>query len=247
VEELSKEIFVRSDDPQTPKFTLTMTGGVLMDVRATPSSVVMRDIEFGEPGVATFELSLRDPSGIEIESIALEDAGLFTLRRLSAESEHPARYEVRFPGMKRFGVARARVVVKSSSPETPELVIPVLAAVIPELRYPKTVSFAGRDGKPKPQQIRLSARKGAPPTITEVEDVDGLLELKILESQGGVARIQALVKEVARAGLSSAELGAAHTLIVHTNRRHESRIEITYTLGAATRSATRSASAVTAG
>lgn len=223
--EITKNIVVHSNDPDQPRFTLTMKGTLLVDVMAQPNAVNIRDLAPGKPGTDTFSLQHSEGSTAEILSVEVEDEDNFSLREIETEPEAIATYEVRFKGRKELGVSSTRVVVKTSGENTPELTIPVRASVALNLRYAKQFRFTRRDGKLLDRTIRISSRRGDAPKISKVEDPDGLLDIEVLEAQGPMASIRMRVLEDQ---LVAIDVGTPHTLIVHTNDRDEPKIELEY-------------------
>lgn len=222
-----KRITVISDDPDTPRFALTMKGKLVLDVKATPPNLIFRDVGPKQSASLTFELELRDPKAHAIESVIVEDEELFSIERLSPAGENPARYELSYAGRKTVGRDRSTVRVETSSPDLPELTLPVTATVSSDLRYSKRVHFMRKNGVLLGQTIRITNRKGDAPKIEKVEDPDGLLELEILPAKGAQAQIEAHVNEDELAKLEDAPR-ARHELIVHTDHEVESRIELEY-------------------
>ncbi len=225
-----------SDDPKTPKFSLTMKGTLLVDVRAEPPSVVLRDLEQGKPATASVELKLREGADLAIESVAIGlvgegDEGLFAVRPLGELVDNTARYEIEFRGASTPGNYRSALRIKTNSPHTPDLQVPVRAVIPSELRYSKFLSFQKRGEAYAARTLRITARKGKAPTIKKVEDPDGLLEIEIEPRKvDEVATLRAKLKESAVAALDEEARGARHPLIVHTDHRSESRLEVSYVI-----------------
>jgi hypothetical protein len=224
---IEKRIVVHSNDPQQPEFALTMRGHLLVDLVAQPTFVHIRDLTRNEAGTGTFELQLMDTSKAEIQSVTLEDEKNFSLKKIEADSDADATYEVRFRGAKEVGTATTRVVVKTNGEYTPELFIPVRANVSLNLRYQKNIRFIRRKGGIQERTFRISALRGDAPKIKKVEDPDGLLEIEVLESQGPMANIRMRVLEDE---LPADDDGKSHPLILRTSDRDEPRIELEYSV-----------------
>ncbi|MCB9718899.1 MAG: hypothetical protein H6712_33960 [Myxococcales bacterium] len=223
--EITKDIIVLSNDPEQPRFTLTMKGTLLVDMIAQPVTVGLHDLPPGEAGTETFSLRPTEGSTATIESVRVEDATLFSLREIEAEAGALATYELRFAGRKEVGVSATHIVVETTGANTPELVIPVRASVATNLRYPRQFGFSWRDGELLERTIGISTRRGDAPAIEEIEDPDGLLEIEVLEPRGPTTSIRMRVRADQRA---KAEPGVRHTMIVHTNDPDEPRLELEY-------------------
>lgn len=232
-EEIIKRIIVVSDDPKQPRFTLTMKGKLLVDVKADPDNISLPEIEPGEPATMTFTVKVTDPANTKIESVVVEDQENFQLRPLEPEADGQLRYELRFRGSKTVGNFGTRVEVNTTAPNTPRLNIPVRASVVSNLRYGKRLTFTRRGEGFHSPNIRISTRDGVPPKISKVEDPDGLLTLEILEPVGGTVTIKANVDRSKYDALAEDKRKRSHKLTVHTNDRHEPKLEITYTIAGA--------------
>ncbi len=229
-----------SDDPKTPKFSLTLKGTLLVDVRAEPQSVFLRDVALGESATASVEIKLREGAELAIESAALSspvegDAKLFALRPLGDADGAAARYEIEFKGAPKPGNFRSALVIKTNSPHMPELQVPVRAIIPSDLRYSKFLSFNKRGDAYATKTLRITARSGKAPKIKKVEDPDGLLEVELVETKKleDVATLRATLKAEAVEALDEKARAARHPLVVHTDHRTEPRLEVSYIIRSA--------------
>jgi hypothetical protein len=232
-EDIAKKIIVRTNDPKQPRFTLTMQGKLLVDARANPGNLSLKDIKPGEAATVNFSVQITDPSKTTITSVVVEDQDNFEVRPLEPEADGQPRYELRFRGSKTVGSFGTRIEVTTTGAHTPQLNIPVRAVVASNLRYSKRVHFAQRDGAWVERQIRISAHDGTTPKIGKIEDPDGLLVLEMLEPNGATVTIEARVDEAKASALAETERGKSRILTIHTNDPDEPRVAITYTLGGA--------------
>lgn len=228
--EITKNIIVLSNDPEQPRFTLTMKGSLLVDVIAQPVTLMLRDLAPGKPGTETFSLLRTDGSTATVESIRIEDTDLFSIRKLETAPGALATYEVGFEGLEEVGARTTSIIVATTGENTPELKIPVHASVAFNLRYPKRFGFTRRDGKLLEQTVRITTRHGDAPKIGKVEDPDGLLDIEVLEPEGPTTSIRVRVREDER---TKQDAGVPHTLIVHTDDPDEPRLELEYRVSAA--------------
>jgi hypothetical protein len=232
-EDILKRIVVVSNDPKQPRFTLTMKGKLLVDVRVEPGSLNIANIPPGEPGTLEFSVTIRDPSTTEIESVKVEDQDNFELRPLEvadATDTKPAqlRYELRFRGSKTVGNFGSRVEIRTTGPNTPQLNIPIRASVVSNLRYSKRLHFSVREQVFATRQIRISTRDGVPVKIKKIVDSADLLVLDVRDPTGGTVVIDARIDEAKFNALPEHERGKPGTLTIHTNDPDEPRVEITY-------------------
>lgn len=232
-EDILKRIVVVSNDPKQPRFTLTIQGKLLVDLRAEPRHLNMPEIKPGEPASVSFTLKISNPETTTIESVAVEDRDNFELRPLEPEADGQPRYQLHFRGSKKIGNYGTRVEVNSTSAHTPRLNIPVRAAVVSNLRYSKRLHFTRRDQGFYSPHLRISARDGVAPKISKVEDPAGLLTIEVREPVGATVTIVAQVEPDKYEALAEGERNKPHKLIVHTNDPHEPKLEVTYTIVAA--------------
>lgn len=220
---------MHSDDPEQPKFTLTMKGQLLIDLVAEPSNIVMRDLKVGARGTTTFELKRSEDSTAKIESVDILDTDNFKLRRIEGEADGDSTYEVTFLGRKEVGTVSTKIRVVTTGESTPLLVIPVRASAALNLRYLKSIRFSRKEGEIRDRVIRISSRFGdAAPKIKRVEDPDGLLEYEILPAEGSMASISAKIIKDKWEALDEKGRVGPHPLIVFTNDRDEPRLELEY-------------------
>lgn len=234
--EITKNIVVFSNDPEQPRFTLTMKGSLLVDMVALPASLPILNLAPGEPGTATFSVEQSQGSPATVKSVRIEDTTRFSIREIETRSGALATYEVRFAGSD-VGTTATNVIVETTGEHTPQLTIPVHASAAYNLRYPKRFTLIRRGNGPFEQILRISTRRGDPPKIKKVEDPDGLLEIEVLEPDGPTVGIRLRVHENETATVDER---AVHKLLVHTNDPHEPKLEIEYSLRTApARSRTR--------
>jgi hypothetical protein len=230
--EISKRIVVESNDPEQPRFTLTMQGTLVFDVSANPTVLAMRDLALNTPGTGTFALQLAEGSPAKIVSVTVMDPDKFEVRKLEGAADGNATYEVKYRGRDTVGNDATRVVVKTTGENTPELFIAVQASAALNLRYVNKLRFAYREGVLQERVLRISARQGDAPKLTKVEDPDGLLDTEVLEPEGPMASLRLTVRQDKLEALPPEGRTGNHKLIVHTSDEQEPRIEIEYSVAA---------------
>jgi hypothetical protein len=226
--QITKRIVVISNDPEQPKFALTLSGSLLVDLEAKPAAISMMGLKVGASAKQTFALELHEGTGAKVKSVKIEDDENFDLRRLEGDPEGNATYEVSFRGRDKVGHSTTRVLVETTGENTPELVIPVRASAATNLRYVRNVRFNRKNGELQERVVRISARDGEAPTLEKVIDPDRLLDSEILEPRGAMASVRLSVREDAWAKLDEEARKKPHRLIIHTDDREEPRIEISY-------------------
>lgn len=228
---IEKDVVVFTNDPAQPQLKLTMKGTLRFDVEAVPASVQMTNLAPGEAGVATVSIERSDTSTATVKSARVEDTERFTLREIEAAPGALATYEVRFAGGK-VGNVSTKLVVETTGVHTPTLNIPVRASAVTNLVYPERVVLMRNASGTFEKKLRISTRRGDPPKIGKVEDPDGLLDTEVLEAKGPSVEIVLRVREAEATKLDER---ARHKLWVHTNDRDEPKVEIEYSVRAATK------------
>jgi hypothetical protein len=228
--EITKNVVVLSNDPEQPRFSLTMKGTLLIDMVAQPPMVSIVNLAPGEPGTNSFSVQRSPGSTATVKSVRLADTEHFSIREIDTEAESLATYEVRFAGREDVGTSSTSVVVETTGEHTPQLNIPVRATAAYNLIYAKRVVLVrGADGRFE-RNIRISTRRGDAPEIGKIEDPDGLLDIEVLESAGPSVDIRVRVPDGDTVKIDDK---AVHELRVHTNDPDEPKLELTYELRAA--------------
>jgi hypothetical protein len=223
---IEKNVVVFSNDPEQPRFTLTMKGTLLVDMEAVPPSLSIMNLAPGESGTTSVSVERKKDSAAVVKSVRVEDTKRFSIREIETRPGALATYEVRFAGGK-VGTTSTNVVVETTGEHTPRLTIPVRASAAYNLIYPKRVTLTRRGDGPFEQNLRVSTRRGDPPKIEKVEDPDGLLDIEVLEPDGPAVNIRLRVRDSETAKLDE---HAAHALWVHTNDPDEPKLELEYKL-----------------
>lgn len=222
---INKRIVVHTNDPEQPQFALTLQGTLLVDAVASPANVFIRDLKVGKPGSATFAVDITEGSTAKITSVKVEDEENFSIKKVEADNDSDANYEVRFKGRDEVGASKTKVIIETSGENTPKLVIPVRASAELNLRYTKQVQFRRKDGKVQSRVLRISARHTDAPKIKKIVDPDGLLEWEVLDPQGPMANVRLKVLEDK---LPADDGEKRHDLFVHTSDRDQPKLELKY-------------------
>ncbi len=220
---IEKDVVVFTNDPEQPRFTLTMKGTLLVDMEAVPASVQMTNLARGEAGIASLSVERSKDSTAIVKSVRVEDTKRFSIREIETQPNALVTYEVRFAGGE-IGTAATKVIIETTGEHTPTLTIPVRATVASNLVYPKRVTLTRRGDAPFEHKLRVSTRRGDPPKISKVEDPDGLLDIEVLAPEGPTVHIRLRLREAAKVD------ERAHKLRLHTNDPDEPKIEVTYSL-----------------
>jgi hypothetical protein len=242
---LNKQVVVHTNDPAQPSFPLTMIGEVLFDFEAKPGLVAIRELDVGSPGSARVTLQPAPGSTATLVSVDIEDHERFSVALIEAKPDGSAIYEVRYVGRDSVGNDTTRLVAKTTGPNTPELFVPVNASVVPNLRFAPRMRFPIVDGVAQERTWRITARKGAVPTISKIDDPAGLLEFVIEAPEGQAIDVRMTPKPDATRELSDEQLYAPRTLTLHTSDPEQPEIELEYRFGARAKAPARAVPAKT--
>lgn len=222
--ELRKSVTVVSNDPETPRLSLTLEAQVISDLILTPPSVSFGQLGKGEK--AERELSVRpsDPRKIRIVSARIDDKR-FALRIKSRRAETTS-YAIRFLGSAQLQPIYAALEIQYEGADESLMRVPVMAWVVGDLIYLKQIYFTKRAGAFTSREINFSSRSSKPIKLISAKDPAGLLKLTIVESSG---RRPTLRAELANpdASYTTTKRG---TITVKTNSRDEPTVQIGYSI-----------------
>jgi hypothetical protein len=228
-------VLVLSDDPEQPRFPLTMSGELLVDFAAIPPMLNIGEVRVGKPSSAILKLRRRHDSPAQVVAMDIENTEKFTIQPIEPESDAPdaedpliSRYEIRYSGDDQPGDASTRLTIRTSGEHTPMLSVPIRARTVYNLRYVKSIRFTRRKGRIQQRQVHISSRDGDAPKIRRVEDPDGLLDVEVLPAKGPMVSVRVQIKpEVWDATAEKKQL-AVHPLYIHTDDAEEPRLELDY-------------------
>lgn len=115
--EITKNVVVFSNDPEQPRFTLTMKGTLLVDMVALPPPVSMMNLAPGEPRAASVSVERSQGSTATVKSVRVEDTKRFSIREIETQPGALATYEVRFAGGD-VGTTATKVIVETTGENT---------------------------------------------------------------------------------------------------------------------------------
>ena len=215
-----------SNDPQTPRFILSIAGEVISDVTVQPKRVRFKDLKPAEKATREFSIVLRDPSKVKVTSVTMEDSR-FALSHKSGDPEKGAQYEIRFLGSPDAGRISTKVRIQVDGADKPFIDVPVIARISGNLRYQKKLFFTKRKGEYSPKRIKISTRDKSPLHVKKVVDADKLLNIAIEKNRTPAVQI---ALEVANPGAVGRDV-SEHKLVVHTDNKDQSIAEISYRIG----------------
>ncbi len=216
-----KSIRVFSNDPETPKLTLTIKGEILVDIAAKPRTVVFRKLQVGQESTQKLRLDVRKPEEVKITKISV-DHELFEVKKVDEEGN----YEVTFAGMDKVGSMSSRILVEYTGGDKPSITIPMRAMVEGDLTFPRSFSFKKNEGVFEPHDIVITSKSGKPVEITGITDKDGLLSTEITTNKAPKAVIKAVPKDPK----ASFPTPSRHSITIFTSDKYQPEIVMRYSL-----------------
>ena len=163
---LTKTVTIESNDPATPRFSLTLKGEVVSDIIVRPAVLAFGQLTEGAP--AEQEVSLRAGEGHTLKVTEVDCAqGIFKPELIVDEAGKSYRVKVRFDGI-RFAEDRMLVrgrmadmlVIRTESPGRPVVKVGIQGLLQPGLRvFPTEFKFPGHS-KASTATVMLRANPG---------------------------------------------------------------------------------------
>ncbi len=176
---MSKRITVYSNDPNTPRFELSLKGEITLDVKLTPVSLIFGEVLLDKKATKPFELELLEPEKVKVKSVRCEDER-FAIRKIEDDGKGKSSFEVTFNGAKEQGRITAKAIVELEGTDVPRIEYTIRINVVGNLKYSQHVYLLKRNGEYQPREISITSR--APDTkfaIKSAEDPAGNLILKV--------------------------------------------------------------------
>jgi len=180
---MKKNITVVSNDPDNPRFILTLEGEIVTEVALTPPRLSLGEVTKGETATKEFTAKVTEPEKVSITAVTVDDEHF----EVVAKDAAAGTYEVRFKGSDAFGRIAAKVTLTLKGADNPTMELPIWGEVVGDLRYPKSTSLYRKDGEFAPQKVILSSRSGKDVKITEVVDEGKALKAELEQAVGKTA------------------------------------------------------------
>ncbi len=184
---LTKTVTIESNDPETPRFPLTLKGEVVSDIIVRPAVLAFGQLTEGTP--VEQEVSLKAGEGHTLTVTGVDCAqGIFKPELIVDEAGKSYRVKVRFDGV-RFAEDRMLVrgrmadmlVIRTESPGRPVVKVGIQGLLQPGLRvFPAELRFPGHS-KASTATVMLRANAGK--------------TFKVLKAEWPVAGVTAEISE----------------------------------------------------
>lgn len=230
---MKKTVTVESNDPDTPKLILTLSGETWTDVVATPNRVSLGEVGLKEKATHTLSLAITNPKEVAIESVTFDD-DRFTITPAKNGDNGAKTYDVTYRGASEVGRVNGRIRVTYTGPDGEQhLDVPIWGQVVGDLRYPNSVFMGDKDGKIESRQLFVSTRSGKPVRILRATDPDKRLAVKLRKPFGPKAELSLSYEgEEPPTGAVRGEIQ------ITTTDPQQPNVTIPYTIGGTSRSAT---------
>ena len=133
---VSKSVTVNSNDPENPKFKLTITGEVAEEITLNPKRVIFGMIKKGEKCSRNLEIKPTAGVGIEIKKVESPNQYVTILRKSDTE------YQIDFTKYDNIGRFNGIVFVYTNSKKQERIDVPFSGEVVGDVTYyPENISF----------------------------------------------------------------------------------------------------------
>ena len=255
-DQFKQTVQILTNDPERPRLTLTIQGRVTMAARAVPSEVLFNGVTAGESGSATVRVFGFRSEPLEITGHRLAQADTsdyfevtyepLPSDELSEEEGATSGCLVKVtlkPGLP-VGAFKQRIVLKTSSEETPRIGLPVEGTVTGEIsifgkgwRREDGIlnwgSVRGQDGDERTLFIRVAGLHAKEVSYKPVEVYPDLLKIEFGETtqlEGGKVSLTPLIIRVPKGSRPANHLGADERqlgrIILETNHPRVPRLQI---------------------
>jgi hypothetical protein len=220
---VTKLISVETDDPVTPKITLTVTANIVVDVDFERPSLGFPSLKIGEQTSSAMPILAKDPAGLELGEVTNDIPGL-AARLVKGEKEGKPSWslDVSFKPEK-VGNVSGTVKLQVKKPKETELILRITGRVEGNIKATPPVISLRKPLDPKQPGIpvALKAEKGIF-RIKKVREETGKVAVKTETVTEG--KEYKLIITVSEAGLKDERFSTK--LVVTTSSKQQPEIEI---------------------
>lgn len=214
-----------SNDPVSPRIVLTLKGEVIREVDVIPRAINFGRLGKGQTVSKDLTITLHKPDKIRISAVTVNNH-LFSVESKKDGVEGTSRYAVKFLGNDALGRISATLHIELEGIEPPIIRVPLTVSIEKDLHYTKSLYFIQSNGSYPSREVYFTTLSGEPVNILKVEDTGGLLKTSVLNRKGSASVLKA---EVADSKTTTTEQ-TYHRLIITTDHKEESKVEIPYSL-----------------
>lgn len=222
---LNQSVWVQTDDPNTPRLELKLTGTVDVLVELVPNFLQLGQVAVGTTRTEVVQVVAKDAADFKVES-AVPSHPDQVQAKVVQTPDGPA-VKVVFQAGSVTGLVSGNVRIRTNHPKMPDVSLNYRADVVGDLSAtPSRVTFVRPpDGQaPEPIEILVTSAAGKPFRIVKATDAAGLVKARIKAGkQGTTVRLTA----------PEAPKPMGGKIVLTTNRKDQSELEINYILGAA--------------
>lgn len=222
---LNQSVWVQTDDPNTPRLELKLTGTVDALVELVPSFLQLGEVAVGTTRTEVVRVVVKDAPGFQVEE-AVPSHPEQVQAKVVRTPDGPA-VQVAFQGGRTTGPVSGHVRVRTNHPKMPEVSLNYRAVVVGDLSVtPARVTFLQpAEGQvPEPVEVQVASASGKPFRIVKATDPAGLVHARIKAGRQGTT-VQLTAPEAPK------PMGGK--VVLTTNRKDQPELEIHYALGAA--------------
>jgi hypothetical protein len=222
---LNQSVWVQTDDPETPRLELKLTGTVDVLVELVPGF-----LQFGQVAVGTKRTEVVQVVAKEFKDLQVQSAEPTHPQQVQAKvvqtPDGPA-VQVTFQAGSVTGLSSGHVRVATNHPKMPEVSLNYRAEVVGDLSVtPSRVTFLKTpEGQaPEPVEVQVTSASGKAFRIVKATDAAGLVQARIKAGKKGTTVLLTAPEAPKPMG---------GRVVLTTNRKDQPELVLNYVLGAA--------------
>jgi len=184
----TKTVSITTNARENAEVTFKMRGSVVRGITATPERLVFGEVSQGSSlATRTQEVAIAVTEGMDWEIARVTSGSKFVSVTPLADQGGAKRYAVTIQPDAPKGDMRERLIVEFKDPSHAAVNIPIMAAILGDLRVtPATVSFGMISGtEPMERRLKYENASSVPVTITGVTSSHPAVTASMLDVDGG--------------------------------------------------------------
>jgi hypothetical protein len=182
----NKTITVESNDPQQPRFTLTLTGTAISEMQMRPTQMFFGRITSGAIVTGAVEITIESTNAVKILKAEASTQEL-TVKTEPGSGPKMHRIVVTTQPPLTKGQLRASVHLETDYSKYGALDFPVTAFVVSDLSFsPEEITVVGQTNQPMTRVVVLRSETGKPFQVESVEPPVPTMQAKVVPMDNAV-------------------------------------------------------------
>jgi hypothetical protein len=219
----NKRIIVMSNDAMNPKTVLILKGEIVADLRITPHSILMGQLQKNEKSTKTLKINVLHPKEKMLERVMLDDER-FVVKRKPESTAQEAVYEVEFKGEKKLGPINTKLLVMMKGDDEASAQVPVRLTVVGNLKITKRLYVTKRNGQFLDRKINIESRNGDSLVVKKVIDSEDQFKIQVLDNNTAKVKLLATVRNPEK----SYATPLRGTITVQTGDKDQPSLDVSY-------------------